>query len=232
MAALRSRAAANNAGWCDVVSRSHGCETKFDGDAWTSRTRTPPYYPDAVTLVPDPAVPELLARIDASAGCSIKDSFASIDLTAFGFRVLFQAEWIVRTTKVLEPTLSGPSWEVVREPDAFVRWERAWRGEDGPPGVLGKDLLDDDSVTVLAARVGDRVVGGAILYRGSEMVGVSNFFADAAAPPASWAGCLALADSLFPGSVLVGYESGAALAAAQDQGFQSEGPLRVWLRDD
>jgi hypothetical protein len=46
-------AALNNAEWCDVVCRSHGAQTWFDDDAWTSPTRTPPYYLDAVTLVPD-----------------------------------------------------------------------------------------------------------------------------------------------------------------------------------
>jgi hypothetical protein len=65
-------AAANNADWCDLVCRAHGVETRFDEDAWTSRTRTPPGYPDAVTLVRDPSVADLLTRIDASVGCSIK----------------------------------------------------------------------------------------------------------------------------------------------------------------
>jgi len=30
----------------------------------------------------------LLARIDRSVGCSIKDSFVSLDMAAYGFRVL------------------------------------------------------------------------------------------------------------------------------------------------
>lgn len=88
-------AAANNAEWCDLVCRTYGAQTRFDEDAWTSRTRTPPGYPDAVTLVPHPSAPDLLARIDTSAGCSIKDSFASMDMTTYGFRVLFDAQWIV-----------------------------------------------------------------------------------------------------------------------------------------
>src|SRR5947207_3033271 len=90
---LRTLAAANNAGWCSTVCRSHGLHTTFDDDAWTSRTRTPPLYPDAVTLEPEVSVPELLARIDVSPGCSVKDSFDSLDLTAHGFRTLFEAEW-------------------------------------------------------------------------------------------------------------------------------------------
>src|SRR4051812_21552215 len=57
MDAWRTTAATNNAEWCDLVCRSHGAQTLFDDDAWTSETRTPAYYPDAVTLVSDPSVP-------------------------------------------------------------------------------------------------------------------------------------------------------------------------------
>ena len=46
-------AARNNALWCDAVARAHGVKATLDDTAWTSPTRTPPYYPDAVTLSPD-----------------------------------------------------------------------------------------------------------------------------------------------------------------------------------
>jgi hypothetical protein len=72
MVALALTAARNNADWCDALCRTHGAPTTLDEVAWTSRTRTPPFYPDAVTLVPEPDVPSLLARLDNAAGCSIK----------------------------------------------------------------------------------------------------------------------------------------------------------------
>lgn len=224
-------AAANNAEWCDVVCRTHGVDATFNDDAWTSRTRTPPYYPDAVTLVPDPSVPDLLARIDASPGCSIKDSFASLDLTAYGFRVLFDAEWIVRAPTTSPPFGVSPRWEIVQDDDTFATWELAWRGDEGPPGVLLVDLLSHDSVAVLAAHVGDRVVAGAVLNRSSEVVGITNFFADSQIASACWDGCLALAGTIFPRSILVGYESGNALDAARTHGFDTAGSLRVWLHE-
>ena len=145
-------AAVNNAEWCDLVCETHGAQTRFDADAWTSRTRTPPGYPDAVTLVPHPSVPELLARIDTSVGCSIKDSFASLDLTGYGFRVLFDAQWIVHRGTAVPPTPDDASWEVVHDRVGLAAWEQAWRGNDGPPGVFRAELLDHDAVTVLAAR--------------------------------------------------------------------------------
>jgi hypothetical protein len=229
--AWRTAAAFNNAEWCDLVCRSHGANTRLDGDAWTSETRTPALYPDAVTLVPDPSVPDLLSRIDTSAGCSIKDSFASLDLTADGFRVLFDARWIVRTSKARPPEGAFPRWERVRTPGGLATWEQAWRGGDGPPGVFRAELLDDDSVAVLAARSGERVVAGAILNRSSTVVGISNFFAEPHVTSAGWSGCLTLAGALYPASTFVGYESGDGLLAARNHGFETVGPLRVWVHD-
>jgi len=225
---LTGRAAADNAAWCDLVGQSHGLDTALDGEAWTSRHRTPALYPDAVTLSPTLSVPELLDRIDVSAGCSIKDSFASLDLAAFGFRVLFDAEWIVRPAA---PTPTTSPWEIVQDAHGFAAWERAWRGEDGPRDVLRVDLLARDSVTVIAAYDGDRVEAGAILHRSSKVVGVSNVFTRSGDVDAAWAECLGLADSLFRNSVLVGYESGEDLDVALAHGFEAVGPLRVWLHD-
>lgn len=224
-------AAANNAEWCDAVCRTHGIDAEVDGDAWTSRTRTPPLYPDAVTLVPDPSLPELLARVDASPCCSIKDSFASLDLTSHGFRVLFNAQWIVRGLTAPQTIAAGPRWTVVRDVNAFATWESAWRGGHGPLDVLRADLLRMQSVKVLAAQVDDRIVGGAVLSRSAAVVGISNFFADAPTAPTSWQGCLALASALFPGETLVGYESGDALDEAGMYGFDTVGPLRVWVHE-
>jgi hypothetical protein len=38
-------AAANNAEWCDLVCGTHAAQTRFDKDAWTSRTRLRPGTP-------------------------------------------------------------------------------------------------------------------------------------------------------------------------------------------
>jgi hypothetical protein len=87
-------AALNNAEWCHAFCRTHRIDGCFDEMAWTSAERTPPYYPDAVTLARGCSVESLLSRVDRSAGCSIKDSFADLDLSADGFEVLLAAEWL------------------------------------------------------------------------------------------------------------------------------------------
>jgi hypothetical protein len=40
----------NNAEWCDGMCSSHGLRTERDSAVWSSRSRTPPFYPDAITL--------------------------------------------------------------------------------------------------------------------------------------------------------------------------------------
>ena len=61
---------------------------------------------------------------------------------------------------------------------AFAAWERAWRGDDGADGVLLVDLLWQEPVAVIAAIAEGRVSAGAVVSRTSEVVGISNFFAE------------------------------------------------------
>lgn len=229
---MQRAAVLNNAEWCDIVCRSHGLSTRFDGDAWTSAARTPPCYPDAVTLVPNVSAGDLLARIDGSVGCSIKDSFASLDVSAEGFRVLFDAEWIVRTGEMPVPEPAGPGWEPVRDKREFAQWKHLWSGDGGPTEVVRDELLAHDAVVVVAARDGERIVAGAALNRSEHVVGISNFFAPDDTAAASWLGLLSFATARFPGFALVGYESGDQLAVALESGFEIAGPLRVWIRDE
>lgn len=237
MTRLAHLAAANNAAWCDLVCRLHGIEGQLLDEAWTSPQRTPPLFPDAVTLQPDSPVGDLLEQIDTGAGCSVKDSFASLDLTGEGFRMLFEAEWIVRhgtARPSVAPAVNG--WEVVDDPHHFAAWERAWRGDgpdgDAAAGVLKAELLADPAVDVVCRRDGDDVVAGAVLHRTNGVVGVSNLFTVGVAVQPAWLGCLALVEAQHPGATVVGYESGEQLEAAFASGFDGAGSLVVWMRDE
>ncbi|MFG1642288.1 hypothetical protein ACGFMK_18535 [Amycolatopsis sp. NPDC049252] len=92
-------AVAENASWCALVCGGG----RFGPRAWTSRRRTPDYYPDAVTLDPRATAADVLPLVDDSPGCSIKDSFATLDLSVEGFAVLFDATWIACGPGVPEP---------------------------------------------------------------------------------------------------------------------------------
>ena len=75
------------------------------------------------------------------------------------------------------------------------------------------------------------IVSGAVLSYGADVVGVSNLFAENGDLDTAWTNAVAAAATDFPRAPIVGYESGAALAAARRNGFEVLGPLRVWIND-
>ncbi|MEV0318073.1 hypothetical protein ACIBKX_07400 [Streptomyces sp. NPDC050658] len=225
-------AARNNAEWCDAVCRAHDLPGEFGAGAWSNARRTPPLYPDAVTLGPDVSPADLVSRVDTdSPGCSVKDSFACLDLAPLGFEVLFEAQWIHRAAG--EPVKSPPvdvSWSSLVDADALPAWETAWGGGEEATGLFREELLSSGDTTFLSGtdREG-RIVAGAVVSRSDSVAGVSNLFA-LGDEEAAWAGCLTEVARRWPGLPVVGYEGGESLEAAVRQGFTPVGPLRVWLR--
>jgi hypothetical protein len=218
-------AALNNAQWCDAVCRTHGLDPSLGSDAWTSARRTPPLYPDAVTLQPSCSAVELLSRVDMSAGCSVKDSFADLDLSAWGFSVLFGATWIALVHH-LDVHRASIEWRLVDTAAELDEWSLAW-----DPNGLGHDLfrpalLDDPRVSVVAGQYSGSIVAGAILFREAGVIGLTNYFELSSVD--ALGGCLAMTRLLEPELTIVGYEHGPSLTAALAHGFRAIGPLRVW----
>jgi hypothetical protein len=222
--AARHDAARNNADWCEAVCRAHGHPGVFGRRAWTSPRRTPPLYPDAVTLAASASVADVLDGVDAGPGCSVKDSFARLDLAGEGFRPIVEATWIERSPDRPPPSRPADRWSDVRTDDQLGDWVAAWA--DGPDDPFRPALLADPAVRILAARRDGRVVAGAVVNRSAAVLGVSNVFAVDGDLDRVWAGLLAA----LPGERLVGYERGPALDAALRHGWTAVGPLRVWLR--
>lgn len=220
-------AAADNARWCDSVCRAHGLAGRFSAGAWTSAVRTPPFYPDAVTLGPTVAAQDVLGAIDTSPGCSVKDSFATLDLTSAGFEVLFDASWIRRepdrqASLASSVTSAGtPAWTRVTEPMELAAIDF---DVDFPAA-----LLDDESVTVLGKKVGERWENGVIATRSDSVVGLSNLVVGDD-PERAWQGATAAIGSRFSRLPIVGYERSENVEHAVRQGFTPIGPLRVWLK--
>lgn len=226
MAAVR-----NNAEWCDIISRAHGLVGVFAADAWTSRLRTPIYYPDAVTLSPMTKAPGLLRAIDASSGCSIKDSLAILDLAGSGMRVLFEASWIARPPAVApERGRDGVRWARVHNELELAAWDNAW-GAGEPSGLFPPTLLADHRLAFLAGYSGDEIVMGAAANKSGAVVGISNVFGPSGEPDRIWAGATSAVMQAFPDSPIVGYQRGEALDAVRRQRFAEVGPLRVWIKD-
>lgn len=195
-----AEAVRNNAEWCDAVCRSHAIEGTFGADAWTSPRRTPPLYPDAVSLRPAASPAAILAAIDSGPGCSIKDSYADLDFSPAGFRILFDAQWIT-----------------CRPPSARSQWTVG-----GHDGAFPPDLRARRDIAFLSAPDG---TAGCIANRTGGVVGISNVYG----PDDLWTDAIAAVAQAFPGLPIVGYESGDQLESALRHGFSALGPLRVWV---
>lgn len=221
-------AARNNAQWCDLVCRSHGLGTKWEKNAWKSLGRSPRFYPDAVTLSAAATAESLLEGIDRSTGCSVKDSFSSLDLAPDGFRILFEARWIRRPPTPPQSLGNGLVWRIVRTADEWRMWVTAHGGGD----VFRPELLVRSGAAFLGAYDGaGTLAGGAIAHRGDNVVGVSNVFASDHESAAIWASVAGAVTDNYPDLPIVGYESGTDLELALGAGFVVMGPLRVWLYD-
>src|SRR5262245_44037080 len=89
----------NNAAWCDAVCGAYGAVASVEGCIWITRAATPSFYPNAITLNGSAeeqlvVIKRLIAGRRMPEKWALKDSFAALDLTALGFRQLFEAEWI------------------------------------------------------------------------------------------------------------------------------------------
>lgn len=217
-------AARNNARWCDAVYRSHGLRTTYGPRVWAVSGRSPDGYPDAVTLDRRVSAAQVLSKVDAGPGCSVKDSFATVDLAACGLEILFAAQWILRPAS--SDTFGQElCWRTVFRPADLSKWAAA----HGMTDAFRAALLAERDVKILAAWDGTELVGGAVLNRSGPVVGVSNLFCRGADPRAVWQDVVRAAARLFPGLPLVGYESGDDLKHAMTTGFAPIGRLRVWV---
>ena len=225
-ARIVAAAVANNAAWCDLVCRNAGLPTFLRPDLWSTPHRSPDAHPDAVTLRPGVPVASVLAALDDSAGASVKDSFADLDLAPHGWTVLFEAQWLTRpATSAAAP---GLPWRIA-DRDTLSLWLTAHGSAVIRPGVL-----DDPDVRLLLAADTHGPIAVAALNRSGvgahTVVGVSNVQVLRSEPEVVWSELAMLARRELGAHRLVGYESGPDVLPPVAVGFEPVGRLRVWVR--
>ena len=220
-------AALNNAEWCHAFCRTHGITGRLDAAAWSSAQRTPPFYPDAVSLVPGCSAARLVSRVDASPGCSIKDSFADLDLSGSGFEVLFTAEWLCRDQAVARNLSKG--WLPVAGGEELERWEAAWGESPRPRPFFRRELLTHTRIKIFARVDGARLRAGAIANRSRDVIGLTNVFDVEGDLESAWSEGASAAQALWGPMPVVGYDEGEPLEAAHRAGFKTIGSLAIWI---
>ena len=238
------QAARNNAIWCDTVCRAHGVPGELLDTVWINRRPSPPYYPNLVTLRDTRhswaelnGVRQLIEGF-LPESCGVKDSFCTLDLTALGFELLFDASWIwceALPDQEIDQS-SRFQWVSVASSAELSAWEAAWSLGTGSARGPGKQsqfppsLLGDRTVLVLAGVQGQHLVAGGIANCTEGVVGLSNVFGPPGDEQSVWAGLAATVGAAFPAVPLVGYQQAHSLDGPLACGFEVVGALRVWLR--
>jgi hypothetical protein len=217
------RAVDASIGWYDDLCALHGVGSSLEHGVWTSSTSPPPLHSDAVVVEPGVTAQDLLDRLADRPECGVKDSFATLDLSGGGMRVLFDASWIH-----LEAPPGGrpsPAWSAVTTAAELATWTAL----HDTTGVLLPGLLSQAHFTVLAKYDEDRIVAGAVARLASGVVDVSNTYA-VPGRQLDWSELTTVVSARFPDRSLVGYTRGEELDAATAAGFEVVGDLRVWMR--
>ena len=97
--------------------------------------------------------------------------------------------------------------------------------------VRGPSMLDTAAHPEIAYRA-EHIIAGGIANRTGDVVGLSNVFVSHSDGQRLLAGCLAAVIDVFSTLPIVGYECGHPLAAMRDLGFDSLGPLSVWVKQN
>ena len=231
----------NNAAWCDTICRAHGGRCDFGNSAWLNRAKSPPLYPNMITLTPGPSRVHLASIKDLVAeqlppGWSVKDSFASLDLTSMGFRVLFSAAWLDRDPTAGTKRNRALGVFVIRRKSQFVEWQTQWDRSSVNSGALASKLFSLQLLTIpdlafIACHRDGEVVGGAVANRSAGVIGLTNVFhRDGEALDVLDAVVGASLDRFGP-LPLVGYLQPNELERWEHVGFVTIGRLRVWVSD-
>src|SRR5690242_5018008 len=94
-ARLRSAVDAS-VGWYEDLCALHGVGSMLAGGLWSALEPPPPLHSDAVAVEPGVTADQVAARLAGREHCGVKDSFAAMDLSGEGMRLLFEATWIHR----------------------------------------------------------------------------------------------------------------------------------------
>jgi hypothetical protein len=233
-----SRAALNNAAWCDAVCSARGVATSFRPHCWIAAQRAPALYPNIVTLQAD-AVADQLAVIGeltgslCGGGWALKDSFDLLDLAPLGFQPLFRATWMEAPPDSADPTLLEERIKVERvsSPAGLASWERQWRASGSGAGAattptFAVALSECPEVAFVIAIEDGRCAGGLVANCAAGVIGISNVFGDAA--PMLGRRMLAAVAGFWPGLPMVTYGVDAELGLLRAIGFHALADLRVW----
>jgi hypothetical protein len=210
-------------GWYEDIFALHGIGSRLEAGLWSSLGPPPPLHSDVVAVEPTVSPVDVDAALAPRPTWGFKDSFAIVEPSVPGTRLLFDATWIHHPGADDADAPTG--WRRIENARDLAAWNAGWDTAD----VLLPSILERAHVAVLARTGAAGIEAGAVARLGSGAVDVSNVHG-VGGRDVDWEELVAAVGARFPGRPLVGYESGADLVAACSAGFQAVGELRIWGR--
>jgi hypothetical protein len=232
--ALGARAVA---AWHESWLSALGLESSSDDQVWRADDAPPIIYFGAITLRPDTPAEAVM-----TAPGSVCDSWQTLDLAPYAYRVFGEEPWFLRPAGPLADDAKPAELEIVRVRTAAEVEEfelvsvRGFEHEDAtiPPGTFHPpSVLQDPAMAMFIGRVEGRPVGAATAYRTAGAVGVFGVATIASARRRGYGSALTraamLPESGLP-SVLAPSEEGKGVYLRL--GFEPVGALTIWTKED
>jgi SH3-like domain-containing protein len=220
------RAVLNNIAWCGMVCDTHEIAGISKENLWGLLSKAPIFHPEIITSSKNITNEELKYFIENGEVSSIKDSYANLDLLPFGFKILFEAEWIYHAS-VSDVDPIQTNWRVITTEKDLAQWTKTSELES----VIKPNLLKLKDVKIFIREKNDGIYGF-IANLSANVVGISNVFSVGNKNESLWRDIPKIVSIEFPGLSIVGYEHKSNLTAAHLSGWTSIGPLRVWIKSN
>ena len=204
-----------------------------------SLEKTPPLYSNLVTVSQTWKPDETLKLIEGNfknenwGKWSIKDSFAVLELEAFGFEKLFDANWLYLDVAKFTPVNNSLKliYKIVEDEKVLAEWLKAWDSDEHLGSkVFQPAMLDNPKIYFVAGDDGEKIVCGCLVNKTADVLGISNFFA----PDSNieyWSEIIEFVHNSIEFAGIVGYERKDLVKKLQPLGFEATGDLTVWLRN-
>lgn len=234
----RQKAIRNNNDLYREIFAAQNIESNTTDEIWYCLEKTLPLYSNLVTISENWQPDEIFSEIDRKFEVekwdewSIKDSFGRLDLTGFGFKKLFDAQWIYLEAAKFHPVNDRRNlrFKVIESVDALNEWRLGWDADE----ELGKKIFDhkllkNPRVFFIAGYSVGGIVCGCLINRTENVFGISNFFA-----PENevryWSETINFVFDSIERLDIVGYEREDSAVNLQSLGFETVGDLSVWLK--
>ena len=141
------KAILNNNDLYEAVFKPQNISFNRNNSIWYCLEKTPPLYSNLVTVSADWKPDEIFKEIDENfknenwEKWSIKDSFAVLDLNAYGFDKLIDANWIYLEAENFTPVKTEPKlqFRIIENADNLSDWRIAWDSDED----LGNQIFYD-----------------------------------------------------------------------------------------